>query len=145
MDDKYINPHNQKVKRNPYNFKRDCIENSLYGVDIDSGAVEIAKLRLWLSLVVDEDDITNIKPLPNLDYKIVCGNSLIGVEKNFSKTREYLEDLEKLKPLFLMKQILIRRKDYKNQIDKLILLITNGHKDFDFEIYFSEVFHLKAV
>jgi hypothetical protein len=62
--------------RTIYDFKRECIEKSLYGVDIDPGAVEIAKLRLWLSLVVDEDDIKNIKPLPNLDYKIVCGNSL---------------------------------------------------------------------
>ncbi|MFQ5680553.1 MAG: Eco57I restriction-modification methylase domain-containing protein [Candidatus Omnitrophota bacterium] len=63
--------------RTPYNFKRDCIHNSLYGVDIDPGAVEIAKLRLWLSLVVDEDDIRQIKPLPNLEYKIMQGNSLL--------------------------------------------------------------------
>ena len=69
----YLNdPH-----RSLYNFKRDCIQNSLYGVDIDPGAVEIAKLRLWLSLVVDEDDIKQIKPLPNLDYKIMQGNSLL--------------------------------------------------------------------
>src|SRR4030043_2069248 len=65
--------------RAAYNFKRDCIQNSLYGVDIDPGAVEIAKLRLWLSLVVDEDDFKEIKPLPNLDYKIVCGDSLSSV------------------------------------------------------------------
>jgi hypothetical protein len=63
--------------RTLYNFKRDCIQNSLYGVDIDPGAVEIAKLRLWLSLIVDEDDIAQIKPLPNLDYKIMQGNSLL--------------------------------------------------------------------
>jgi hypothetical protein len=68
-----------KTKKALYDFKRACIENSLYGVDIDPGAVEIAKLRLWLSLVVDEDDIQNIKPLPNLDYKIVQGNSLIEI------------------------------------------------------------------
>src|SRR3989338_7247109 len=60
--------------RTLYVFKRDCIQNSLYGVDIDPGAVEIAKLRLWLSLVVDEDNIKQIKPLPNLDYKIMQGN-----------------------------------------------------------------------
>ena len=47
-------------------------------MDIDPGAVEIAKLRLWLSLVVDEEDIKNIKPLPNLDYRIMQGNSLIS-------------------------------------------------------------------
>ncbi|PIZ74519.1 hypothetical protein COY07_00510 [Candidatus Peregrinibacteria bacterium CG_4_10_14_0_2_um_filter_43_11] len=63
--------------RSPYDFKFECIQNSLYGVDIDPGAVEIAKLRLWLSLVVDEDDIKQIKPLPNLDYKIMQGNSLL--------------------------------------------------------------------
>jgi hypothetical protein len=63
--------------RTLYNFKRDCIQNSLYGVDIDPSAVEIAKLRLWLSLVVDEEDIKQIKPLPNLDYKIMQGNSLL--------------------------------------------------------------------
>lgn len=64
-------------ERTPYNFKRHCIQHSLYGVDYDPGAVEIAKLRLWLSLVVDEDDIRQIKPLPNLDYKIMQGNSLV--------------------------------------------------------------------
>ncbi len=66
-----------KTDRTLYDFKREAIQNSLYGVDIDPGAVEIAKLRLWLSLVVDEEDIKQIKPLPNLDYKIMQGNSLI--------------------------------------------------------------------
>lgn len=60
-----------------YDFKRQCIQDSLYGVDIDSAAVDIAKLRLWLSLVVDEEDFSSIKPLPNLDYKIMQGNTLI--------------------------------------------------------------------
>ena len=58
-------------------FKRHAIQHSLYGVDLDPGAVEIAKLRLWLSMVVDEDNITDIQPLPNLDYKIMQGNSLL--------------------------------------------------------------------
>jgi len=76
--------------RTPYKFKRECIEKSLYGVDIDAGAVEIAKLRLWLSLVVDEEDIKQIRPLPNLDYKIVCGNSLLGypyIPRGLEKSR----------------------------------------------------------
>jgi hypothetical protein len=72
-----------------YELKRHCIQNSLYGVDIDPGAIEIAKLRLWLSLVVDEDDYTTIQPLPNLDYKIMQGNSLIeefhGISLNIEK------------------------------------------------------------
>lgn len=63
--------------RKPYELKRHAIQKSLYGVDIDPGAIEIAKLRLWLSLVVDEDDFKTIRPLPNLDYKIMQGNSLL--------------------------------------------------------------------
>lgn len=60
-----------------YDLKRHAIENSLYGVDVDPGAIEIARLRLWLSLVVVEDDFKRIQPLPNLDYKIMQGNSLL--------------------------------------------------------------------
>ena len=63
--------------KSAYQIKREIIENNLYGVDLDDGAVEIAKLRFWLSLIVDEEDISNIKPLPNLDYKVMQGNSLI--------------------------------------------------------------------
>lgn len=64
-------------ERKNYNLKRETIEKSLYCVDIDSSAVEITKLRFWLSLIVDEEDIENIKALPNLDHKIICGNSLL--------------------------------------------------------------------
>ncbi|MFR9530822.1 MAG: Eco57I restriction-modification methylase domain-containing protein [Rikenellaceae bacterium] len=55
--------------------KKAIIQNSIYGVDIEQGAVDIARLRFWLSLVVDEDVP---QPLPNLDYKIMCGNSLLS-------------------------------------------------------------------
>ena len=66
-----------KSGKTKYDFKRHVIHENLFGVDIDPSAVEIAKLRLWLSLIVDEDDIKKIKPLPNLDYKIMQGNSLL--------------------------------------------------------------------
>jgi len=129
--------------RTMYHFKRDCIENSLYGVDIDPGAVEIAKLRLWLSLVVDEEDIKQIKPLPNLDYKIVRGNSLLGVEKTLFNDALFKE-LEYLKPLLFNETSPKKKQEYKNQIDGLISQITKGHKEFDFEVYFSEMFHEKG-
>lgn len=63
--------------RTAYGLKRHAIHHSIYGVDFDPGAVEIAKLRLWLSMVVDEEEIGDIKALPNLDYKIMQGNSLL--------------------------------------------------------------------
>ena len=58
-----------------YDLKLHAISNSIYGVDLDPGAIEIAKLRFWLSLVVEEDTPS---PLPNLDHKIMQGNSLIS-------------------------------------------------------------------
>jgi len=63
--------------RSRYELKSHAIQNCLYGVDIDPGAVDVAKRRLWLSLVVDEYDRSRIEPLPNLDYKIMQGNSLL--------------------------------------------------------------------
>ena len=60
--------------RNISELKRGIIQNNIYGVDIEKGAVDIARLRFWLSIVVDSE---KPEPLPNLDYKIMQGNSLI--------------------------------------------------------------------
>lgn len=60
-----------------YQIKKETLESCIYWVDLDPGAVEIAKLRFWLSLVIEEDSKDNIDPLPNLDYKIMQWNSLI--------------------------------------------------------------------
>ena len=131
---------NDVHERTPYYFKWLAIQNCLYGVDIDAGAVEIAKLRLWLSLVVDEEDVNHIKPLPNLDYKIVVGNSLLGVERNLFN-QELFVQLEDLKPLYFDETDVARKAPLKHRIDDLIRQLTNGKEIFDFEIYFSEVFH----
>jgi len=55
-------------------LKKAIIQDSIHGVDLDSGAVDIARLRFWLALVTDEETPS---PLPNLDYKIMQGNSLL--------------------------------------------------------------------
>ena len=57
-----------------FEIKRHIIQHNIFGVDIEQGAVDIARLRFWLSLVVDE---TEPHALPNLDYRIVRGNSLL--------------------------------------------------------------------
>jgi Eco57I restriction-modification methylase/TaqI-like C-terminal specificity domain len=72
---RFIYPYlktNQDFK--PAQVKKNIIQHSIYGVDLEKGAVDIAQLRFWLSLVVDE---LNPHPLPNLDYKIMQGNSLL--------------------------------------------------------------------
>ena len=55
-------------------LKTEIISNNIYGVDIEKGAIDIARLRFWLSIIVDE---RNPHVLPNFDYKFMQGNSLI--------------------------------------------------------------------
>ena len=79
---------NEAFERNELDYGRKLylIENCIYGVDIQPIAVQIAKLRFFISLVVDQriDDTQEnrgVRPLPNLETKFVAGNTLIGVEK----------------------------------------------------------------
>ena len=134
-------------ERTSYNFKRNAIQDCLYGVDIDSGAVEIAKLRLWLSLIVDEKERANIQPLPNLDYKIVKGDSLIG----YRFVPQGLEKIEGLKEKFFGETRHGEKERLKKGIDEAMTkLMENTEKslgykvDFDFKIFFSEIFREKA-
>jgi hypothetical protein len=129
--------------RSTYNFKRHAIQESIYGVDIDPGAIEIAKLRLWLSLVVDERNYHDIKPLPNLDYKIVCGNSLLS----YPYERNGLEKLEALKTQFRDETNLQHKNELRKKIEKeLDEIFANttaslGYQvTVDFQINFSEIF-----
>ena len=65
---------------NAANIKRHIIQNNIYGVDIERGAIDIARLRFWLSLIVDEK---TPEALPNLDFKIMQGNSLLESYEGF--------------------------------------------------------------
>ncbi|TAH08064.1 MAG: hypothetical protein EAZ13_04720 [Sphingobacteriia bacterium] len=101
--------------------KRAIIQNSIYGVDKDKGAVDIARLRFWLSLIVDEDVEPGKKPfpLPNLDYKIVAGNSLLPIFENevvyidweirnvVSSAVKFIENVKKI-----LQKIITKQKDY---------------------------------
>ncbi|MGC8981952.1 MAG: Eco57I restriction-modification methylase domain-containing protein [Minisyncoccia bacterium] len=72
---------------NLFKIKREIIINNLYGVDIDGTAIELAKLRLWLSLIEEVEKKEDIDILPNIEYNIVQGNSLIGyIDINTIKT-----------------------------------------------------------
>jgi hypothetical protein len=75
------------LKKNKFDYREEklaIIKHSIYGVDLDKGAVDIARLRFWLSLIVDEEIPS---PLPNLDYRIMQGNSLVesfeGIELDY--------------------------------------------------------------
>jgi len=72
-----------------YFIKRSIITNNLFGVDIMEEATEIAKLRLFLALVASANTADDLEPLPNIEFNIMAGNSLIGLmhvdDKEFEK------------------------------------------------------------
>ncbi len=106
----------------PAEAKLNIIQNSIYGVDIEKGAVDIARLRFWLSLVVDEE---KPRPLPNLDYKIVVGDSLISKfdgeiveidwerKRSVGKADEYVKNVQRL-----LIEVAEKQKKYFNPNNK---------------------------
>jgi len=108
----------QMTNWQPATVKKHIIQNSIYGVDIEKGAVDIARLRFWLSLIIDEE---HPGALPSLDYKIVVGNSLVSklgedvIDIDWSLESEALElfneDLKERKKE-LLRQISLKQKQY---------------------------------
>lgn len=120
-------------------MKKEIIQNSIYGVDIEPSAVEIAKLRFWLSIVVDDE---SPMPLPNLAYKIMVGNSLIEtingldplVQNQNKKAQKEIKILQsKFKEYFSE-----HNSETKNKIDAEVkeainLILTKTAKNFDIQ------------
>jgi hypothetical protein len=71
-----------KYEKNIANLKREILSKSLYGADIEQTAIEICRLRAWLSIIVDTQDVDNVVPLPNLDFKFTCANTLIPLDED---------------------------------------------------------------
>ena len=98
-----------------YIRKLGVIQHSIYGVDIQPIAAEISKLRSFLSLIIDEniddnhpDGNRGIEPLPNLEFKFVTANTLIGLEAekkqttfDFGENEEILKELQKIRNEYL--------------------------------------------
>jgi len=149
-----------KRELNEYKEVKKIIVDNLYGVDISETAVEIAKLRLWLWLVSQLRDKEKIEPLPNLEYNIKCGNSLIGWvdEKLGQLPLEYAYD-DKIEGIFKglitfckddkKKEMLLKAKELLKSTSGNIL--DNYVEAFHlvYEIYKvssgSEALHLKEI
>jgi len=115
-----------ETKFDPAEAKKKIIENSLFGVDIEPMAVEISRLRAWLSIVVDEINEHKVEPLPNLDFKFICANSLIWLNK-WKQQMSLWEDeklKEKLKEL-RHKYYRARTPKSKNEIKNEYLQLLN--------------------
>jgi len=125
----------KKLEKENWNYVRKLgiIQQCIYGVDIQPIATQIAKLRFFISLLVDQkekpgEDNRGFEPLPNLDFKIVTANTLIPAPASdeiitdlFSKnTDPFFEEFDKLTALYFSTYDTDKKKDLKNQIMALI-------------------------
>jgi len=151
LDKTEIKKEEKEIEKNKtvdYYFKKWIISHNLYGVDIEEGAIEICKLRLWLSLVSEFTKET-IEPLPNIDYNVMCGNSLIGYIKppkeeqsrlnDDKKMSEILKEVHQLKREFSQEEDPKKVKILKKKIDDFI---EKENKKLDNSL-FAELSHKK--
>lgn len=111
----------ESVNRPDYARKLYLIENCIYGVDIQPIAIQISKLRFFISLVVDQKANDNpaenfgIRPLPNLEAKFVAANTLIGLDKKDSSLFDTTEILAKKEELKIAKHKIFGAKTVKTK------------------------------
>ena len=132
--------------RSVYDRKLDIIQNNIYGVDIDPFAVNIARLRLWLSLAVEG---AKPEPLPNLNYKVERGDSLVaplsGTESQASFYVHSVDEYLNLKTSYLRSHD-GSKLTLKKQIEEKKAEITGWARrgssvsGFDWSVEFAEVF-----
>ncbi len=109
-------------------IKKEILQQNIYGVDLDRGAVDIARLRFWLSLVVDEDVP---QPLPNLDYKIMQGNSLLEQYKKHDLSHLMLpRKMENGRSFSLYENVIdIHRKEIRTAVKRYYSATTHDEKE----------------
>lgn len=108
-------------------LKRDILSRSLYGVDIDQMAIQISRLRAWLSILVDMESLKKVEPLPNLDFKFVCANTLIPLDEGSNGLFDGDADLKEKLIALRDQYYAVTRKIDKEKIRKEYLkLISTG-------------------
>ena len=126
-----------------YQRKLDIIQQNLYGVDKDEFAVNIAMLRLWLSLAVDyEDEVP--EPLPNLDYKVATGDSLTGpAPENMSLANPLIQEIQEYQAEYLVTHIDAEKQELRETIAELKENLQGWQANADefvWQVEFPEVF-----
>ena len=135
---------NESINRPDYARKLYLIENCIYGVDIQPIAIQISKLRFFISLVVDQKTNTNpvdnfgIRPLPNLEAKFVAANTLVGLEKKEATLFDSEEIKQKEKELILAKHKIFgaktvrTKRKYKERVAELRVEIAEKLKEANY-------------
>jgi len=122
--------------KNSYDLKQEILSKNIFGIDIMPMAVEIARLRAWLSLVLEADYKPNDKKnnfgvaaLPNLDFKFVCANTLIDIPENDYVSNLAKDDLTEFEILTekYFNASLEDKTELKEKINSCIKNITDKH------------------
>jgi len=108
----------QRVQETIFYEKRQIIENSIFGVDINNNSVNICRLRLWIELLKNayytkESKYKELETLPNLELNIKCGNSLISRFDIDIDISEVIKTLD-----FTIQEYKTAVQNYKNSTDK---------------------------
>ena len=90
----------KRYRDSDFGRKLYLIQNSIFGVDIQSVACQIAKLRFFISLAIEQEpeqgtENFGIKPLPNLETRFIAANTLIGLEGERTLTSQKAQNLER--------------------------------------------------
>lgn len=103
----------------------------MYGVDIEQIAIEICRLRAWLSIIVDITDKDQIEPLPNLDFKFTCANTLVSLKDNKQST--LYENINLKEKLISIRDEYFNttKKNRKTKLQKEYEQLTNTEDLFD--------------
>ena len=138
--------------RRLYDLKLHIIQRNLYGVDIDEFAVNIAMLRMWLSLAIEYEG-EDPKALPNLDFKVVCGDSLLGPEpmpagqSDFTWHEVRRLDLGAVKDGYMRASLQSDKTNLREQIEDIKQQVRDALGDagvprgvVDWRVEFAEVF-----
>ncbi len=99
-----------------YKLKLSILRENIFGVDIEPMAIEISRLRAWLSLIVEKQKTGHLEPLPNLDFNFVCANSLISLEGPDLFTDENLQiRLAELRHKYFVADSPAKKKEIQNK------------------------------
>jgi type I restriction-modification system DNA methylase subunit len=139
----------QTSARDNYQLKLDIIQNNLYGVDLDAFAINIARLRLWLTLAVEYEG-DKPEPLPNLDFKIEVGDSLTAPDPHQGSQQVIVGELaQKLKEkttLYMRTHYYGEKATLKKEVEELQKQIAGwvhagvAVSGFDWAVQFLDVF-----
>ncbi|MDE2858380.1 MAG: ATP-binding protein, partial [Chloroflexota bacterium] len=135
LNDHYLSSELAKIRRNHpslnYYIRKKIITDNLYGVDIMDEATEIARLRLFLALVGAAQKLDDLEPLPNIDFNIMAGNSLIGLLKVDDRRFDDAKDMADQSQQDMMQPV--KARDYRRALaekNRLIALYRDTDSDY---------------